>query len=281
MNTDRNLITKEVPDTNTRLEKELEKLKEKVNEFERNQRRPFVRIASLFNPSRLVTTEQRLNDGVTRFIEKKLPSYGMEREIYANYVEYYDDISRRMVEDNSYHYGNYLFMKSQKIDNLNDIEKWPRDCSAMIVLHPKEERNYLQLIPASEKTWSTKNVTEDYYHNENDKKYLIVCCIKTKYTWKDIGITYCSFAVIVFLYIFYACSSIYFTLFPSAAMIPILCIYPGANIYDNITVGILMPGMVGAIYMMFKVSLYYGIALLLVLVALCILVVKLERLRRW
>ena len=273
----RNLATNEPNNNTTNLQELIEKveqLQKKIDGIEQNQKQPFVRILSLFNLSRLVTTEQRLKDGLTRFIERKRPCYGIEREIYANYVDYYDDIFKRMVVDQAYCYGNYAFLKTERPNSLCSIEKWPRDSSVIIAFHPKDEMKYLQLA-YKERNWSTSNISGDYYQKENDKNYLLFCCIKTKYTWEDIGFAYFLLAVIIFAYIFYACSSIYFTLFPFAVTVPLLFMEPRND--DDIIGFLILSGIVGSIYMIFKVSLFYGIALFFILVTLIALIGKLKR----
>ena len=274
MNPHKDMVSNEKgPDQNVTtlqgLAQEVKKLNEKVQGIERNLKRPLVKISSFLNSDAFITDEQRLKDGVARFIEFKTP----ERQIYASYVEYYKDISKRMVADHEYRHGNYIFTKkkydknsSQMLSYTTDDWHWTHETSVVFFLHPKDETKYLQLAPTpgKEHEWSTKNATEDYYQEKNDEKYLISCCIKRKYSIEQISGVIFWFGMVAFVYIFYKSSSVFFAFFPCAVVCPFL--FNVRKMKDDDKVFFLfMTGFIGAIYLLFKVSYTYGIVSILVL----------------
>ena len=106
-----NLNSRDVPTNNERPEQnvesfqelthEIKRLNEKVNEkgIDDNDE---LSLSSLKVNSGIIKDEYRFKDGVTRFIESKSPITTFAKPIYINYVEYYEDIRKRMIPDQVY-----------------------------------------------------------------------------------------------------------------------------------------------------------------------------------
>ena len=101
----------------------------------------------------------------------------MAEPIYANYVEYYEDIRKRMIRDQVYHVENYMVIKRQYDEKPfgHSISVDHGNHKTTTVLHPKEASKYIQLAPnnANEKdnVWSCREILGEYLNVKSGKKY--------------------------------------------------------------------------------------------------------------
>ena len=131
------------------LKHEIKRLNEKVNGMNDNGE---LSLSSLKVNSGLITDEHRFKDGVARFIESKSPIKTLAKPIYASYVEYYEDIRKRMMPDQVYSVENYMFIKREHdqnkwYDHGISGRDWNHKTTTAFLLHPKEAMKYLQLAP--------------------------------------------------------------------------------------------------------------------------------------
>ena len=214
-----NLNSRDVPTNNERPEQnvesfqelthEIKRLNEKVNEkgIDDNDE---LSLSSLKVNSGIIKDEYRFKDGVTRFIESKSPITTFAKPIYTNYVEYYEDIRKRMIPDQVYSVENYMFIKREIKTNHNQDKlydhsisgrDWNHKTTTAFLLHPKEAMKYLQLAPnkvnKKDNVWSCSVIPDEYLKVENGKKYVISCCVKIKYSNDEIFCLGCIFLLML------------------------------------------------------------------------------------
>ena len=199
------------------LKNEVEKLKAEnkqlkvENQMSKNQQESKAKV-----PAGYVTMEERLTEGISRYIEGIEP----KTKIYDSYVKWYDDVLERMEEQDNFKFQKYLFIcrkkyilpfpkycefisfdsqteeysgNSFKVKSLN--EGWTHENTRLVcILHPKNPHQLLELYKEeTEKdqrghvtcyTWKalSKKFTESREDIEKSafstSGSMILCCIK-------------------------------------------------------------------------------------------------------
>ena len=107
---------------NQKLKEISEELKKKIEELEENSEMSNEKLKGKSQPSnqsnpfqknKLVTKIERMTEGVSRYIEDVEP----KTKIYDSYVQWYDDITKRMDNEIVYRSAKYLFLR-----RLGDLE---------------------------------------------------------------------------------------------------------------------------------------------------------------
>ena len=107
---------------NQKLKEISEELKKKIEELEENSEMSNEKLKGKSQPSnqsnpfqknKLVTKIERMTEGVSRYIEDIEP----KTKVYDSYVQWYDDITKRMDNEIVYRSAKYLFLR-----RLGDLE---------------------------------------------------------------------------------------------------------------------------------------------------------------
>ena len=155
-------------------------------------------------------------------------------------------------------------------------DKWNHKTTLVFSLHPKEEMQYLQLVPIIsnryKNIWSCKVIPDDYLKDENGKRYHIICSIKRKYSILEITLT---LFILGIFYIFFKSTGPGFVLFPCVVALPFVLTKSPRNELEQQQCALFhfLFAILGAIYLYFKTSAVYdGFWLLALAILFCMLI---------